>query len=123
MTMSELPEPIDPAAAAEQRPHVSPDAAVAADALERVTDPYELARLAAMACGRIGHADGHERERVLTELVHTTRAVSDAAQRAADHHEPDVADVAGRLCGAIGSRLTDEPLPVLRGEPLDDQRT
>ena len=51
------------------------------------------------------------------------RAVSDAAERAAGHTDGEVSRAMWHLTGAIGSRLTEEPLPVLRGEPLPPNPT
>lgn len=92
----------------------------ARDAIKDVDDPEALARLAALACTRIEHTSGHELLAVLTELTHTVRAVSDAAERAAGHTDEEVSRAMWHLTGTIGSRLTDEPLPVLRGEPLPE---
>lgn len=92
----------------------------ARDALVAVDDSESLARLAALACARISHTSGHERLAVLTELTHTVRAVADAAERAAGHSDREVSNAMWRLTGAIRTRLTEEPLPVLRGEPLPE---
>lgn len=116
--MTDYPEPIDPRAALDARPHAAPRTAVAAEALSAVDAPADLARLAAMACARIQHTAGREQMDVLTNLVHAARAVADAAERTTGHTDDEVSAAAWRLSGAIGSRLTAEPLPVLRGEGL-----
>lgn len=92
----------------------------AADVIKEVDDQETLARLAGMACAGIEHTSGHERLAVLTELTHTVRAVADAAERAAGQTDEEVSRALWHLTGAIGSRLTEQPLPVLRGEPLPD---
>lgn len=92
----------------------------AADAIKEVDDPESLARLASMACAGIEHTSGHDLLAVLTELTHTVRAVADAAERAAGNTDEEVSRALWRLTGAIGSRLTEQPLPVLRGEPLPE---
>ncbi len=89
----------------------------ARDAIKDIDDPEALARLAAMACARIERTSGKELLAVLTELTHTVRAVADAAEHTAGHTDEEVSRAMWSLTGAIGSRLTDEPLPVLRGEP------
>lgn len=119
--MTEVPEPIDPRAAMAARPHVDPRMAVASEALDAVDDPVALARLAAAACARIEYTSGPEQLRVLTDLVHTVRALADAAERAAGGTDPEVTKAMWRLTAAIGSRLTEQPLPVLRGFPHTEE--
>lgn len=121
--MTDYPEAIDPREAAAARPYAAPTTAVAAEAIAAVTDPDDLARLAAMACSRIDRTSGHAQLSVLTNLVHTVRAVADAAERTAGRTDDEVSAAMWRLSGAIGSRLTAEPLPVLHGEPLPDEPT
>ena len=121
--MTDYPEAIDPQEAAAARPSADPRTAVAAEALAAVDDPDDLARLATMACSRIAYIPGPARLSVLTNLVHTVRAVADAAERTAGQSDDKVSAAMWRLSGAIGSRLTTEPLPVLHGQPLPDDPT
>ena len=83
-----------------------------------IDDPEILARLAAVALAHIDETrDVATLRAVLTELTHTARAVSDTAQRAAGVNDVKVSVAMWRLTAEIGTRLTDEPLAVLHGEP------
>lgn len=91
----------------------------ARDAAREIADPEQRARLATAILSRgIEETSGDELHRVLTELVHTTRALGDAAQRTAGTNDLELDRAMWRLAGVIGTRLTDEPLPVTRGEAL-----
>lgn len=90
----------------------------AADALRAVDNPVELAHLAAMACARIGPTIGRERLEVLTELTHTLRALTDAAERTTDQTDHEVSAAMWKLTALLGTKFTSEPLPVLYGRPL-----
>lgn len=90
--------------------------AAARSAVQDVRDPEQLARLACLALAGIDATNGNHRVQVLTELTHAVRAVSDAAERTAGVTDPEISAAMWRLTGALGTRLTEEPLPVLRGE-------
>lgn len=92
----------------------------AVEALRAVDDPVVLARLATMACARIGPTIGRERLEVLTELIHTLRALTNAAERTTDQIDSEVSSAMWKLTALIGTKFTSEPLPVLYGRPLPE---
>jgi hypothetical protein len=96
------------------------DRDTATDAIRAVEDPVILASLATTALARIGPTAGRQQLEVLTELTHTLRMLSDAAQRTAGQNDPQVGDAMWKLTGLIGTRFTAEPLPVLHGQPLPE---